>query len=341
MHSKVYASSGNSETMAKTSKQSIVYPALGGIRDLGFARVGGPGLANMLLSWARALVAAERLGLAMIEPAWLSVKIGPLMRRERDNRTYAGLFRRDEQAVAGIAKLIALLRPYATVEKFTDPTLLFRPDRPTRFEPLPHVISPDYFTGLFDYHELITSRLVNIVSTQHVRRILEIPPADVAVHVRLGDFSEMLPGGPITANTRLPLSWFADRIARIRDTFGPSITFKVFSDGKPDQLSSLLKIDGVSLSSGDNAVVDMLSMARSRMLIASASTYSMWASFLGKMPSLWHPDGGLMQAFPSSDWIQIESAAGSALPIVFIDGFNAEQSSYLDARLEARSGRLA
>ncbi|WP_447406887.1 hypothetical protein, partial [Clostridium perfringens] len=110
--------------------------------------------------------------------------------------------------------------------------------------------------------------------------------------------SEAAPGAPITANTRLPLSWFADRIAKMRSSLPSSITVKVFSDGTPDQLSALLEIDGVSLSDGQNAIVDMFSMARSRMLIASASTYSMWASFLGKMPSLWHPNGGLIQAFP-------------------------------------------
>ncbi|WP_447411473.1 alpha-1,2-fucosyltransferase, partial [Clostridium perfringens] len=217
------------------------------------------------------------------------------IRREKDRRSYAGLFRRDGHAITGIAKLAALLRPYATVEKFADPTFLMPPKKPTRFEPLPHVIAPDYFNGLFDYHDLITSRLIEIIATQHLRQILATEPADVAVHVRLGDFSEAAPGAPITANTRLPLSWFADRIAKMRSSLPSSITVKVFSDGTPDQLSALLEIDGVSLSDGQNAIVDMFSMARSRMLIASASTYSMWASFLGKMPSLWHPNGGLIQ----------------------------------------------
>ncbi|WP_447406456.1 hypothetical protein, partial [Clostridium perfringens] len=80
-----------------------------------------------------------------------------------------------------------------------------------------------YFNGLFDYHDLITSRLIEIIATQHLRQILATEPADVAVHVRLGDFSEAAPGAPITANTRLSLSWFADRITKMRSSLPSSI----------------------------------------------------------------------------------------------------------------------
>ena len=134
--------------MIRSLRGLYVYPALGGVVDCGFFRIGGPGLANMLLSWARAAVAADRLGITLLTPAWLSPKIGPLLRGERDLRIYYGLFRRDRGAVGGGLKAVALLRCRRIV-RFVDPTLLEQEAPGTLYAPDPHAIAPDYFVGLF------------------------------------------------------------------------------------------------------------------------------------------------------------------------------------------------
>ena len=33
----------------------------------------------------------------------------------------------------------------------------------------------------------------------------------------------------------------------------------------------------------------MLALSRCKVLVSSASTFSMWASFLGQMPTIWFP----------------------------------------------------
>ncbi len=64
----------------------------------------------------------------------------------------------------------------------------------------------------------------------------------------------------------------------------------IFSDARPEQLSALLAMENVMLAGDNPSIVDMLLMARSKVLIASGhSTFSKWAAFLGQMPSLWYP----------------------------------------------------
>ena len=311
----------------------FVYPALGGVRDFGFFRVGGPGLANMLLSWARAAVAAERLGATLLTPAWFSPKIGPLLRRERDTRMYLGVFRRDSAARGGPAKALAFARARRTV-RFVDPTLLTPGASGTLYLPDPHVIAPDYFAGLFDHQPMLTKRLLAMVADRHVARVKALPRPDVAVHVRLGDFAPA-PDGVVQANTRLPVTWYTDRMAAVRTLLGPGTRFTIFSDGTPEQLAPILALPGAELRAGENAIVDLLAMARARALIASTSTFSLWAAFLGRMPSLWHP-GGLLQAFPPEHSLQLESATGAGLPTSFAAAVG-EHGEGFEAALAARA----
>lgn len=53
---------------------NYVYPKLSE-KDLGFIRLGGAGLGNLLFTYARALVYARDHGCQMIWPTWPSVKL--------------------------------------------------------------------------------------------------------------------------------------------------------------------------------------------------------------------------------------------------------------------------
>ena len=59
-------------------------------------RLGGPGLGNMLFPWARSVVFANKYNLKRINTTWPTVKLGPILRGEFDNRFYSDLFEDDE-----------------------------------------------------------------------------------------------------------------------------------------------------------------------------------------------------------------------------------------------------
>lgn len=316
-------------------KHSHVYPALGGVVDAGFARVGGAGLGNLLLSWARAAVLAHRLDVPMIAPVWTTLKIGPLLRGERDARIYAKLFRAEPDALAGLAKVKAFAGSRRMV-RFVDPELVQASGPRTLYVPEPDRIAPEYFAGITGYRDLIVDRLMNMTRPEIFARLSRLPAADAAVHVRLGDFAPN-PDGVLTANTRLPLSWYANRMAAMRTALGPDTCFTIFSDGSPEELAPLLEQPGVTLQQGEIALVDIYSLARARALIGSFSTFSMWAAYIGGMPALWHP-GSLGMPVTSDPGQHLLSGMDEALPPDFATRIAHHSVEHLPAALRATCG---
>src|SRR5205814_1581965 len=113
----------------------------------------------------------------------------------------------------------------------------------------------------------------------------------IGIHARRGDrpplpFREPLGEGlPGMSN-----EWFVNAISNVRHALGCDAPARVFSDGRPDEIVPILNLPAVTLAPGNPSIVDILTMARSRVLITTAkSTFSMWSSFLGQMPTLWYP----------------------------------------------------
>lgn len=315
------------------SDHSYIYPALGGALDCGFFRLGGAGLGNLLLSWGRSTVVSETLGIPMLVPCWKSMKIGPMLRGERDSRRYAQLFVPDRAYLHGLNKARAFAG-IRHVQRFVDPSEVTAPRPNTLLIPRPHQIAPEYFVGMFQHRTTLLDRLVDMTHPAILHRVAQLPPVDVAVHIRLGDFATFT--GQTAPNTRLPLEWYADRMDAIRRARGPDTRFVLFSDGEPDQLAPLMGHQDVSLRSGEAALVDLYSIAGAQMLIASASTFSLWGCFLGAMPSIWFP-GGLLQTFPDRLWLRIESPFGSSLPDSFHAGAGQGDGVAVQHRILARA----
>ena len=62
----------------------------------------------------------------------------------------------------------------------------------------------------------------------------------------------------------------------------------------------------------------MIALSRAPVLVASASTFSMWASHLGRMPVVWFP-GQLRQPLYSDDLdADVDRDEGEALPAAFV-----------------------
>lgn len=265
-----------------------VYPQLSNM-DLLVCRLLGPGLGNLLFTWARAVVAAKRNGLKLIQATWPQVKFGPLIRRERDSRFYTGLFQPARDEVAGWEKLALLAGSRRVNEEDLEATLAS-----PRARTIPSVV---VFRGMNGYFEqflqdfaLVRQCLLEASRPCHRPAPRKARGAGIGLHVRLGDFiavgSEAVASGVV--GVRIPLNWYCRVITCLRKSARTTLPVRVYSDAPNDELRELLALPGVERNVARSALGDLWDLSMESILVTSGSTFSMWASYLGRAPVIWH-----------------------------------------------------
>ena len=283
--------------------------------------VGRSGLGNCLLPWARAIVFSHKHKLAILAPSWSRIRLGPYIRQEYDKRRYGNFFNYDGY-IRGLKRASALVRSqsiseYDTVKHF--PVLQTKDgvDTLVVFEGL-----GDYFTPLLPNHLLIRQKLWAM--TRPVFRNSSLSPTArfFAAHVRRGDVVlSHHPESKVAQHVQCtPLDWFGKTIAKIREFYQyDHIPFLIFTDGSPAQVAPLLEQKNVMLAPKAVAIVDLFRLSRASLLLASGySTFSMWASFLGGMPTIYAPKKiqQLVQVGRDIEsTIEIELAESEAIPV--------------------------
>jgi hypothetical protein len=288
----------------------IAYPRLSPI-DLGVVRILGPGLGNLLFAWARAIVAAHRNAWPVLFPTWPQVKIGPLLRRETDTRAYFGFFRSTGDYVTGIERMRMMMfwpRLDENEAKGRDP------DRNglVLFEGM-----EGHFSEVLNDHRFVRRRLLEIVRGEHKVGLAK-HEASIVVHVRLGDFVAASPEALRSGhyNARIPLEWYGTQVRSLQRLL-PDTPVDVFSDGRDEDLRSLLALPGVKRVRYGSGLAELLAVSCGRVLVASGSTFSMWASYLGRMPVIWH-QGQLRQRLYGDNVVaEVEVGESKELPASF------------------------
>lgn len=287
--------------------------------DFYFFRWRGPGLGNILFSWARSVVAARLMGVRPIFPCWPNIRLHQLarFRWKRDSRNYAGQFRNPGTYADGFEKLCAVLRlPRLSESSLSESRL-----------PENGIIVFEEHEGLFNpilnQHGLVRDELISITRPEHLNGLLAARDESIAVHVRLGDFavpeggeSEIRSGTP---NLRIPLSWYGNAIAACRRALGYDVSVRLFSDGSDEELHPLLDIPGVRRTSFGTSIGDLFALSAAPLFIASGSTFSMWASYLGRMPVIWYPGQLKCRLYYDQPHAEIELESGDDLPESFVE----------------------
>ncbi len=290
--------------------------------DLLFLRIGGNGLGNLLLTWARCLAASEHHGWRMIWPTWASFKLKNWRVNPYDHRTYTALFKPNERYVTGWRKPWCLAR-YRWVGEPARQDSPVHPGSIVEFRGM-----KDFFAPFRDKHALISEELHRMTRAEHLAAYSEPNPAPIGIHVRRGDFIQRANyQDTITDhNSLLPLKWYIDALQAVREKAGNNVPAFVFSDGTDADLEGLLALTGVRRVDYGSGLGDMLGLSRSRLLIASGSTFSMWGSYLGQVPTLWHP-GKLVQSLlienPNQEF---EWTTGDPLPDWIRDYLNPDNT---------------
>jgi hypothetical protein len=234
------------------------------------------------------------------------LKIGPILRRERDTRSYQDLFQSSRFEIHGARRVRLLLSA-------------------SRVEAVRADVSPDgvvvevrgiegLFTELIREHDLVKARLLAMTRPAILERVSGSRRNAVAIHVRLGDFAPAVGAyaraAHASSNTRTPIDWYRHVVLHLCSELPEDVRFIVFSDGSDAELAPLLQLRRVERRPSKDALSDLLEMANCRGLVASGSTYSMWASYLGRLPTIW-PPGQMRQRFMVDDELEFEYAQGS------------------------------
>jgi hypothetical protein len=286
-----------------------------------FPEVGKAGLGNMLFPWARAELFAKETGARLLAPRWARLRIGPYLRNEPEKRRYSGFFY-SNQHLHGWRRLELLLRGRRVSERHWEgvarsPSASHRPVV-VEFQGL-----GEFFTPLLGAHEHVRDQLWQMTEPSLRAVRAQAPAPFIAMHVRRGDITRQGFNAQQLENSPqyTALSWFIEGARAVRrvETLR-RVPIVVFSDGDREELAELLRVDGVELQSRRPAVADLWEMSEAELLFASGfSTFSMWASYLGGMPTLYAP-GKIQQLVqvrrPAS--LEIELAGGSEIPPVVV-----------------------
>jgi hypothetical protein len=279
--------------------------------------VGRAGLGNGLFPWARAELFAHQCGAHVLAPHWAKVRLGPYLRGEPEKRNY-GRFFQAAHHVHGLPRIvISALGRRISEGRATAPA---GPNQSF----LPQVVEfngiGDLFTPLLAEHEFVGRQLWGMTREPLLSTGQQYGNRFIAMHVRRGDitrqgFAEQELKEVVRQFT--PLSWFigmARAVRRVRAL--RSVRIVVFTDGGNEEVEALCNIDGTYLSQRLPSITELWTMAHAGLLFASGfSTFSMWASFLGGMPTVYAP-GKIQQRVQAgrAGPVEIELPAGSEIP---------------------------
>lgn len=260
---------------------NYVYPKLSE-HDLGIVRLGGAGLGNILFTWARAAVFARDHGCAMIWPTWPSIKLGPILRREQDKRFYGDLFQNRQGAVGGIRKL-KLLASCSRLKESQKENIRLEDETIVEFTGFEGCFEEILYEYGYIYN-LITANLQARNQAPLSEDFQEEAKKGAAIHIRLGDFSRVSEAEVKNGrhDSALPIDWYVEIIGEIRRYAGPDLPFYIFSDGTEEELAPVLSLPDVKRVTFGTSIADILALSRFPLLVASGSSFSMWARYLGR-----------------------------------------------------------
>jgi hypothetical protein len=225
----------------------------------------GMGFGNRLYPWARCHLHSHASGAPMLAPRWWwPPRVGPLLKEvppvsELPGHLYIRGIRSLPEYISGAKRTWIEATSRANI----------------------HVVRGEV-GRLNDLHghEAELGRALHAMSTRSVG--IDVPY--VGLHVRRGDFS---------ASARTPMRWFIDGLRAVRQVVGRDVLAVVVSDAAAADLREVLSEPAVRLARTGAPLADLLVLADARVLLASGSSFSAWAAFLGGMPAVTQPEHSL------------------------------------------------
>ncbi len=279
-----------------------IYPKLSK-KDCLLFRLGGAGLGNILFTYARAVVYVQgHENAKMIWPTWFSLKLGPILRNESDKRFYNDLFINKSGYISGLKKTYFLLTKKHIKEQEITENHEFD-DCIVEFEGFENC-----FEKIINDSEIVYKDIIRNLNPKYKVALSFKGENAICMHVRLGDFArvsweEVKSGKHCSA---IPIEWYVCMGTALRQIIGENVKIYVFSDGTDEELSPLLELENVERITFGSAIADILALANSGIFVASGSSFSMWARYLGRMTTVMFPNQvkqNILQAYDEGEEI--------------------------------------
>ena len=238
----------------------------------------------MIWIWAKCYLWAKDNNAEMIAPNWTKIHPRRLVTFDSDQRLYFRYFT-NAGYIKGFEKIRLLLLGFRmTPEEYVALT------SPQKNLCIIEFSGLGEFAPLIGRHEEVRRELYRIINRGYLPEPAPIKPF-IGIHVRLGDFivtkyTDELKAG--MSNTRIPLDWYIQALRKLRKTIGKRPA-RIFSDGEPAELELLLHEPMTEYVKKSAALTDLLKLAQSSTLIASRSSFSLWAAYFGQMPVVYFP----------------------------------------------------
>ena len=267
----------------------------------------GHGLGNELLPWARAFLASKVLEARLLAPAfgmnrrgyWHDFYSAPddwIYHRAIEHLLPVVEFSEAEYLAHGGGDAVTALRAFANERRLYD-RIFFVLVTDGLWGGFRHVeAARDFIRATLYQSRYASGNLIKLRDRIDPHKML------VAMHVRLGDFTPPVAAEQYrqVANASLPIEWFCNVAANLRQAFADDWQLLLITDGRPEQLQPLTGafpcITTADMSNNDCS--DVLALAAADLLVCSASTYSSLSAFLSDSPYLWfapslhaHPEG--------------------------------------------------
>lgn len=251
---------------------------------IGYPSFNGSGLGNLIWIWAKCFIWCKDHHTDIIAPDWAQFHPVRFLKREADMRFYKGYFT-NKGYIKGLKKYFKLVA-YGSIpfENFDDSqyNIIMHKKNVVVFSELGE------FTPLIGRHKEVYAELIRISHPICIPAKLSYP--FIAIHIRRGDFGkgtvEDLRNGK--TNLQIPIEWYVAALKALRKETGSNSKVILFSDGTAEELSPLLVESNVELSTQKNALIDLLNMSYAAALIGSRSSFSLLASYLGQIPTLYY-----------------------------------------------------
>ena len=246
----------------------LVKPYFGDREVIGLFRVGGPGLGNLLFPYCRAHILSLEKNIEMIPPIWPTIKIGPIIRMEKEQRFYLNLFR------SFTAKRLSLLLKSRNFKEVNEDEVgkTYQLDEKTVIK-----VSGlrNYFKDLIGYNLELREFLYQTAAKNIQSKVDAFDGnRSIGLHIRLGDYDEA---------GKTAIAWYLEKIKQLQQN--PTLATMeliVFSDGKDSELNEILSLPNCSRVKKPDALSDILRLSKCKIIIGSNSTFSAWSAFLGK-----------------------------------------------------------
>lgn len=254
------------------------------------------GLGNQLFPLMKAYTFAHINSLPVIITGYKQFFIGPYLRGEKSKRKYNHIFIFQKSIFPAYWEKWKLLK-YKSYHQQIEPSVaqveITHASVPIAFIffKMPHW--DHYFDGLKDHRALVISFLWKLLLPGIREKALSGQSPYIGIHIRMGDFRKLREGeifGRVGA-VRTPEKYFINLVSSIRAIHGSNLPVSVFSDGFKDELKELFQLSNIQMVAGNNDMVDLLLLSKSKIIITSAgSTFSYWAAFLSDAAVIMHPE---------------------------------------------------